>query len=166
MADVTLPLGRVCFNLAASWPEIGSSPALKGMKPLGSWAPVPNVHVIAIESGEPAWTASVDSRDADHGSGPRFLSCLRYTIEFPPQLLLRTLRALSSQGAPVRLRVRLTHWRCMDARCDRRVFTERVPTLVTPFARPPGWQGWPGCSRHRVRTSVAGWARGRPLSNV
>jgi len=35
------------------------------MKTLASWAPAPNLTVTAIESGDPDWIVSVDSRDAE-----------------------------------------------------------------------------------------------------
>jgi len=35
------------------------------MKTLASWAPAPNLTVTAVESGEPDWIVSVDSRDAE-----------------------------------------------------------------------------------------------------
>jgi transposase len=47
----------------------------------------------------------------------------------------RTLRDLSAQGAPVIINARLARWRCRNQRCDRRIFTERLPGLAAPFAR-------------------------------
>ena len=47
----------------------------------------------------------------------------------------RTLRDLSAQGAPVVVNARLGRWRCRNQLCDRRIFTERVPGLASPFAR-------------------------------
>src|SRR5208282_2839284 len=46
-----------------------------------------------------------------------------------------TLRDLSAQGAPVIINARLARWRCRNQRCDRRIFTERLPGLAAPFAR-------------------------------
>jgi transposase len=37
--------------------------------------------------------------------------------------------------APVIVNARLGRWRCRNQQCDRRIFTERVPSLAAPFAR-------------------------------
>jgi hypothetical protein len=47
----------------------------------------------------------------------------------------RTLRDLSAQGAMVVIDARLARWRRRNERCDRRIFTERLPGLAAPFAR-------------------------------
>jgi transposase len=105
------------------------------MQTLASWAPAPNLNVIAVELGEPAWIVSVDGRDGepapDHASCPICGTQSRsrhssYT---------RTLRDLSAQGRPVNILARLTRWRCRNNRCDRGTFAEQLPRLATPFAR-------------------------------
>jgi Transposase len=106
------------------------------MKTLSSWAPAPNVTVLAVERAEPGWIVAVDSRDR-----PTCLDCgtsssLRHSS------YQRTLRVLPAQGAPVTIQARLTRWRCGNDRRDRRIFAERRPGLAAPFARrtarPPG----------------------------
>ena len=58
----------------------------------------------------------------------------------------RTLRDLSAQGAPVIISARLARWRCRNRRCDRRIFTERLPGLRRRSrARPPAWRVSFGC---------------------
>ena len=48
----------------------------------------------------------------------------------------RTLRDLSAQGAPVIINARLARWRCRNQRCDRRIFTERLPGLAAKATGP------------------------------
>ena len=47
----------------------------------------------------------------------------------------RTLADLPWQGLPVRLRLRTRRWFCSVRACARRVFTERLPAVVVPYAR-------------------------------
>jgi len=52
-----------------------------------------------------------------------------------PISYIRTLRDLSAQGTPVKIRLRLARWRCRKDGCDRRIFAERLPRLASPYAR-------------------------------
>ena len=47
----------------------------------------------------------------------------------------RTLTDLPWQGLAVRFRLHTRRWRCPNPDCARQIFTERVPTVVAPFAR-------------------------------
>jgi transposase len=51
-------------------------------------------------------------------------------VQIAPQHLLA-----NAQGAPVIVNARLGRWRCRNQLCDRRICTERVPSLAAPFAR-------------------------------
>lgn len=51
---------------------------------------------------------------------------------------VRTLADLAWQGTPVRVRLRVRRFRCNVARCPRRTFTERLPTLAPSHARRTG----------------------------
>ncbi|MGH7225387.1 MAG: transposase family protein, partial [Gemmataceae bacterium] len=103
------------------------------MKALASWAPAPDLDVITVEPGEPAWIVSIDGRDAEqaHACCPvcGTQSSSRHSS------YIRTLRDLSVQGKPVIIQARSTRWRCRNHRCDRRIFAARLPRLATPFAR-------------------------------
>ena len=76
-----------------------------------------------------AWTVTVDSRQPTSCPGCGTQSKSRHSG------YSRTLRDLSAQGAPVIINARLARWRCRNQRCDRRIFTERLPGLAAPFAR-------------------------------
>jgi transposase len=47
----------------------------------------------------------------------------------------RAVADLPWQGLPVRLVVRTRRWVCTHAACARRIFTERLPGVVAPYAR-------------------------------
>jgi hypothetical protein len=47
----------------------------------------------------------------------------------------RSLQDLPIQGTPVILRVHVSRWRCRNAGCERRIFTERPLNVCAPHAR-------------------------------
>jgi hypothetical protein len=47
----------------------------------------------------------------------------------------RHLQDLPAQGASVTLKLRMRRWRCCNKACERQTFVERLPEIVTPFAR-------------------------------
>ena len=85
--------------------------------------------VVSVERGEQVWTVTVYSRQPTFCPGCGAQSKSRHSTYW------RTLRDLSAQGAPVIVNARLGRWRCRNQRCDRRIFTERLPGLAAPFAR-------------------------------
>jgi transposase len=99
------------------------------MKTSVSWSPTPSLNVASVQRGEQAWTVTVDSRQPTSCPGCGTQSKSRHSA------YSRTLRDLSAQGAPVIINARLARWRCRNQRCDRRIFTERLPGLAAPFAR-------------------------------
>jgi Transposase len=42
---------------------------------------------------------------------------------------------LAAHGQPVTLRVRVSRWRCQNARCETAIFAERLPGVATPRVR-------------------------------
>ena len=111
------------------------STASNVMKTLASWAPAPNLTVTAIESGDPDWIVSVDSRAAEQDRDRASCPVCGIQSSSRHSSYIRTLRDLSAQGRRVNIQARLTRWRCRNDQCDRRIFAERLPTLATPFAR-------------------------------
>src|SRR6266536_4786743 len=99
------------------------------MKTLASWAPAPNVDVLAVEREEPGWIVIVDSRDR-----PTCPDCGK-SSSWRHSSYQRTLRDRPAHATPVTMQARLTRWRCRNDRCDRRIFAERHPGLAAPFAR-------------------------------
>src|ERR1700693_6424724 len=47
----------------------------------------------------------------------------------------RSLKDLPVQGTQVILRLRLGRWRCRNAGCERRIFTERLSKVCAPYAQ-------------------------------
>ena len=99
------------------------------MKTSASWSPTPSLNVVSVQRGEEAWTVTVDSGQPTSCPGCGTQSKSRHSA------YSRTLRDLSAQGAPVIINALLARWRCRNQRCDRRIFTERLPGLAAPFAR-------------------------------
>lgn len=47
----------------------------------------------------------------------------------------RSFTDLPWQGLAVRFRLHTRRWRCSNPDCERQIFTERLPAVLTPFAR-------------------------------
>ncbi|SDR63642.1 Transposase [Rhizobiales bacterium GAS113] len=99
------------------------------MKKSASWAPAPNLKVLAVERNETEWTVSVNGQDPATCPVCGIRSISRHSS------YRRTLHDLPAQGTPVTVRARLTRWRCRNDQCERRIFAERLPRLAAPFAR-------------------------------
>jgi transposase len=99
------------------------------MKASITWSPAAGLNVVSVERGGEAWTITLDSQQLSVCPGCGARSKSRHSTYW------RTLRDLSAQGAPVVINARLGRWRCRNQSCDRRIFTERVPGLASPFAR-------------------------------
>jgi transposase len=99
------------------------------MKTSASLSPAPNLNVVGVQRRDQVWTVTVDSRQPVRCPGCGTQSKSRHSF------YSRTLRDLSAQGATVVIDARLARWRCRNERCDRRIFTERLPGLAAPFAR-------------------------------
>jgi transposase len=104
-------------------------PQQGAMKTSITWSPAAGLNVVSVERGEQAWTVTVDSRQ------PTFCPRCGTRSKSRHSTYWRTLRDLSAQGAPVIVNARLGRWRCRNQRCDRRIFTQRLPGLEAPFAR-------------------------------
>jgi HNH endonuclease/transposase IS204/IS1001/IS1096/IS1165 family protein len=102
------------------------------MKTSITWSPGAGLNVVGVERRERAWTVTVDSRQPTFCPGCGAQSKSRHSTYW------RTFWDLSAQGAPVIVNARLGRWRYLNQLCDRRIFTERVPSLAAPFARLAG----------------------------
>ncbi|MDE3768699.1 ISL3 family transposase [Sinorhizobium meliloti] len=47
----------------------------------------------------------------------------------------RSLQDLPVQGKTVTVKLRLSRWRCAHQKCERQTFTDRLPTIASPYAR-------------------------------
>ena len=103
--------------------------AARVMKTSVSWSPTPSVNVVSVQRGEQAWTVTVDSRQPTSCPG-----CGTQSKSASQRLLANASRSIRSGGTGI-INARLARWRCRSQRCDRRIFTERLPGLAAPFAR-------------------------------
>ena len=94
-----------------------------------TWSPAAGLNVVSVERGGQAWTITLGSQQLSVCPGCGARSKSRHSTYW------RTLRDLSAQGAPVVINAHLGRWGCRNQLCDRRIFTERVPGLASPFAR-------------------------------
>jgi transposase len=99
------------------------------MKKSSPWALAPDQTVLQVDRDFGGWSISLDSTGhaacplCGTHSGSRHSSYVRFLQDFP------------AHGEPVRIRARVTRWRCQNERCERHVFAGRVPELAPPFAR-------------------------------
>jgi zinc-finger of transposase IS204/IS1001/IS1096/IS1165 len=75
------------------------------------------------------WTIEADGQDSAVCPGCQSVSRSRHSRYW------RSLQDLPIQGTPVILRVHVGRWRCRNAGCRRRIFTERPLNVCTPYAR-------------------------------
>jgi transposase len=61
--------------------------------------------------------------------------CGQSTARLHSHYLLRTLADRPWGGSSVRLSLRVRRFRCSRSECPRRIFAERIPDLVAPYAR-------------------------------
>ena len=132
------------------------------MKASMTWSPAAGLNVVSVERGGQAWTITLGSQHMSVCPGCGARSKSRHSTYW------RTLRDLSAQGAPVVINARLGRWRCRNQLCDRRIFTERVPGLASPFARRtrPPHRNCPADWLQRGRTTLgatdeAAWDAGQ-----
>ena len=82
--------------------------------------------VFKIDQG---WIMEADGQDSAVCPGCQSVSRSRHSRYW------RSLQDLPIQGTPVILRVHVGRWRCRNAGCERRIFTERPFKVCAPHAR-------------------------------
>jgi transposase len=99
------------------------------MKKAALWSPAPIQEVLGVEWNETGWIVSVN------GHGDAACPTCRTRSVSRHSSYLRSLDDLPVQGVPVKVQARLTRWWCRNDQRGQRVFSERLPDLVTPYAR-------------------------------
>ena len=92
-----------------------------------------NVTLSRVFKTDQGWTIEADGQDSAICPGCQSVSRSRHSRYW------RSLQDLPIQGTPVILRVHVGRWRCRNAGCERRIFTERPLNVYAP---------------HRVLTSL------------
>jgi transposase len=88
-----------------------------------------NVTLRRVFKTDQGWTIEADGQDSAVCPGYQSVSRSR------PSRYRRSLQDLPVQGTPVILRVHVGRWRCRNAGCKRRIFTERPLNVCAPHAR-------------------------------
>jgi transposase len=88
-----------------------------------------NVTLRRVFKTDQGWTIEADGQDSAICPGCQSVSRSRHSRYW------RSLQDLPIQGTPVILRVHVGRWRCRNAGCERRIFTERPFNVCAPHAR-------------------------------
>jgi transposase len=88
-----------------------------------------NVTLRRVFKTDQGWTIEADGQDSAICPGCQSVSRSRHSRYW------RSLQDLPIQGTPVILRVHVGRWRCRNAGCERRIFTERPLNVCAPHAR-------------------------------
>src|ERR1700719_2523805 len=88
-----------------------------------------NVTLRRVFKTDQGWTIEADGQDSAVCPGCQSVSRSRHSRYW------RSLQDLPIQGTPVILRVHVGRWRCGNAGCERRIFTERPFNVCVPHAR-------------------------------
>ncbi|WP_322883392.1 ISL3 family transposase (plasmid) [Sinorhizobium medicae] len=94
------------------------------------WSPGPGVKVLGISlDDDESWVVSA--------AGPAFGICpdCGQRTRHRHGWSNRSLQDLPVQGKTVTVKLRLSRWRCAHQECERQTFTDRLPTIASPYAR-------------------------------
>ena len=89
------------------------------------WAPGPG----GVERDGDSWVISAAGPEVGFCPGCHEPSRRRHSRYF------RHLQDLPVQGAGVVVKMQVSRWRCLNAECERRTFTDQLPEIVCPYAR-------------------------------
>jgi transposase len=93
------------------------------------WAPGPGERIVGVERGGDGWMISAAGPEVGSCPGCRAPSTRRHSRYF------RHVQDLPVQGAAVMVKMRVSRWRCLNRKCERRTFTDQLPEIVCPRAR-------------------------------
>ncbi|QLL64224.1 ISL3 family transposase [Sinorhizobium mexicanum] len=100
------------------------------MQTKSKWSPGPGAKVLGVAlTDDDSWVVSA--------AGPAFgicPDCGRRTRN-RHGWSNRSLQDLPVQGKAVTVKLRLSRWRCAHQNCERQTFSDRLPTIASPYAR-------------------------------
>jgi transposase len=99
------------------------------MRAKSDWAPGPSVRVVGVELVGDCWVVSAVGQASGSCPGCGDPSTRRHGWH------KRGLQDLSVQGLVVTVRLRVIRWRCRNADCERRTFTDQPPEIASPHSR-------------------------------
>ncbi|MDX6501771.1 MAG: hypothetical protein QOG23_5031 [Blastocatellia bacterium] len=79
-----------------------------------------------VEKGEQGWVVEAVASNAAACPECGTPSTARHSS------YVRHLKDLPIQGLAVKMRLRVGRWRCRNSNCERKIFTQRVPTIAAP----------------------------------
>src|SRR5580700_1449959 len=88
-----------------------------------------NVTLRRVFRTDQGWTMEAHGQNSAACPGCQSISRSRHSRYW------RSLKALPVQGTQVILRLHLGRWRCRNAECQRRIFTERLSKVCAPYAQ-------------------------------
>ena len=101
-----------------------------GMHTKTTWSPGPGVKVLGVAlTDDDTWTVSA--------TGPAIGICPDCGRRSRNRhgSSNRSLQDLPAQGKPVAVKLLLGRWRCAHQECKLQTFTDRLPTIASPYAR-------------------------------
>ena len=100
------------------------------MQRKSKWSPGPGVKVLGVAlTDDDGWVVSA--------AGPTIGICLDCGRRSRNRhgWSNRSLQDLPAQGKTVTVKLLLSRWRCAHQKCERQTFTDRLPTIASPYAR-------------------------------
>ena len=100
------------------------------MRTKSKWSPGPGVKILGVElTDDDGWVVTA--------AGPAIGICpdCRLRSRSRHGWSNRSLQDLPVQGKAVTVKLRLSRWRCLQQQCERQTFTDRLPTVASPYAR-------------------------------
>lgn len=109
---------------------LAMTPVWAGMRTKSNWSPGPGIKVQSVvSSDEGKWVVSACGPSSGVCPDCRHQSRSRHGLSY------RSLQDLPIQGHAVTVKLQLSRWRCTYRQCRRQTFTDRVPTIASPYAR-------------------------------
>jgi zinc-finger of transposase IS204/IS1001/IS1096/IS1165 len=93
------------------------------------WAPGPGVEIVGAERVGDRWVISAVGPDSGVCPGCRQTSTRRHSR------YVRHLQDLPAQSARVMVKLQVSRWHCLNGKCRRRTFADRLPALALPHSR-------------------------------
>jgi zinc-finger of transposase IS204/IS1001/IS1096/IS1165 len=91
------------------------------------WCDLSNVTLRRVFNTDQGWIMEAHDQNSAVCPGCQSISRSRHSRYW------RSLKDLPVQGTQVMLRLHLGRWRCRNAGCQRRIFTERLPKVFAPI---------------------------------
>ena len=117
-------------SLCVVHPLLATVSLWAGMRMKSKWSPGPGVKILGVAlTDDDGWVVSAA------GSAIGICPDCGRRSRSRHGWSRRSLQDLPVQGKPVTVKLLLSRWRCPHQNCERRTFTDRLPTVAAPHAR-------------------------------